>query len=192
MASMVDRVIRAVKLDKDFYNEAERDTSLNQEALLVVIIVSLASGLGSLIGGFINRDIGFGGALLGAVITIVLGIASYYIWAYVTLFVGTKFFGGTADAGEMLRTLGYAQAPRLLGLLSFIPCVGPIISLLSFVLSLVAVVVAIREALDFDTGKAIVTAIIGWVIIMVITMIIGAVIGIGGLGVAGIMSALQG
>jgi hypothetical protein len=188
---MFDRMIRAAKLDVDFYNEAERDTSLTQEALLVVVLVSLVSGVGSFIGGLMGEG-GFGAALLGAVVTIVLGVISYYIWAYVTLFVGTKLFDGDADAGEMLRTLGYAQTPRLLGLLGFIPCVGPLISLVGAILSLVAAVVAIREALDFDTGKAILTTIIGWVVIMVITMIIGTVLGIGAIGVGGIMSAVQG
>jgi hypothetical protein len=189
---MIDRMVQAAKLDVDFYNEAERDTSLTQEALLVVIIVSLAGGIGSLISGLINREIGFGGALLGAVVTIVLGVINYYIWSYVTLFVGTRLFGGQADAGEMLRTLGYAYTPRLLGLLSFIPCVGPFISLAGAILSLVAGVIAIREALDFDTGKAILTAIIGWVIILVITMIIGTILGVGAIGVAGLTSAFQG
>ena len=160
LAAMFDRVMRAVKLDKDFYNEAERDTSLDQEALLVVIIVSVASGIGSLISGIISG--GFGAALLSALLTIGIGIGGYYLWAYVTLYIGTKFFEGDADLGEMKRTLGYAHAPRLLGLLSFIPCVGAIFSLAGFVLSLVAAVIAIREAMDFDTGKAVVTAIIGW------------------------------
>ena len=190
MASMIDRVIRAVKLDKDFYNEAERDTSLNQEALLIVIIVSLASAIGSFISGIISGEIG--GALLSAVLTIVIGIGGYYLWAYVTLFVGKQFFQGDADIGEMLRTLGYAHAPRLLGLLSFIPCVGAIFALAGFVLSLVAAVIAIREAMDFDTGKAVVTAIIGWAIVLVISIILSVILGVGAAGVGGIMSALQG
>ena len=190
MASMVDRVMRAIKLDKDFYNEAEQDTSLDQEAMLVVIIVSLASGIGSLIQGMIAGD--FGAALLMAIVTIVIGIGGYYLWSYITLLVGTKFFGGDADFGEMKRTLGYAHAPRLLGLLSFIPCVGWLFPLAGFVLSLVAAVVAIREAMDFDTGKAVITAIIGWVIVLILSVIIGLVFGIGAAGVGGIMSAIQG
>ena len=190
MASMVDRVIRAVKLDKDFYNEAERDTSLNQEALLVVIIVSVASGIGGFISGIISGQIG--AALLSALLTIAIGIGGYYLWAYITLLVGTKLFQGDADMGEMLRTLGYASAPRLLGLLSFIPCVGVIFALAGFILSLVAAVIAIREAMDFDTGKAVITAIIGWAVVLVISLIIGAVLGIGAAGVGGLMSALRG
>jgi hypothetical protein len=191
MASMIDRMIQAAKLNVDFYNEAERDTSLTQEALLVVILVALAGGIGSLIGGIVGQ-LGIGKALLGAVVTIVLGVVNYYIWSYVTLFVGTRLFGGKADAGEMLRTLGYAHTPQLLGLLGFIPCVGLVFVLLGFILSLIAVVLAIREALDFGTIKAIVTAIIGWVIVLIINGLINRLLGIGGLNTAEVMSRLGG
>ena len=133
----------------------------------------------------------FFSTLLGALITVVLGVVNYYIWAYVTYFVGTRFFGGTADPGEMLRVLGYAHTPQLLSLLSFIPCVGPIISLAAMVLSLIAVVIALREALDFDTGKAIITGVIGLVIIVVINMIIGAVF-LGGAVGLGALSSIGG
>ena len=190
MASMIDRMIKAATLNVDLYQQVEEDTSLNQEALLVVIIVSLASGIGSFIGGIIGG--GIGAALLWAVVTVAIGIISYYIWAYVTLFVGTKFFDGQADLGQMLRTLGYAHTPRLLGLLSFIPCVGWLFSLAGLVLSLIAAVIAIREALDFDTGKAVLTAIIGWVIVLVISIVVGMVLGVGAAGVGGFMSTIQG
>ena len=191
MSTMIDRMKRAVMLDAKLYEEVETDTSLNQEALTVVIIVALASGIGALIGGFINGA-GFGGAILGAVVTIVIAIVNYYIWAYVTYFVGTNFFGGTADPGEMLRVLGYAQTPQLLGLLSFIPCVGGLISLAASILALIAAVIGIREALDFDMGKAILTAIIGWVIILIISVVIGMVVGVGGAVGLGALTALGG
>jgi hypothetical protein len=186
MNGMIDRMRRAVMLDASLYEEVENDRSLTQEALLIVIIVSLANGLSALVGGIIGGR--FGQALLGAVIAIVIGVVNYYVWAYVTYFVGTSFFGGTADTGEMLRVLGYAYTPQLLGLLGFIPCVGWLISLAALVLSLIAAVVAIREALDFDTGKAIITAVIGWVIIVIINLVIGLVFGVSAAGLGAIRS----
>jgi hypothetical protein len=164
MSSMVDRIKRAAMLDKTLYQEVETDTSLNQEALTIVIIASVAGTIGAFIGGLIGGSLGR--ALLSALINAIMGIANYYIWAYVTYFVGTRFFQGDADPGQMLRTLGYAYAPRLLSLLSFIPCVGPLTG-----------IIAIREALDFDTTKAVITAIIGWVIIVIITAVITGIFG---------------
>ncbi len=185
MDGLLDRMRRAVMLDRTLYEEVEHDQTLNQQALLIVIIVAVASGISALLGGIIGGQVGR--AFLGALVSVVIGVVNYYIWSYVTLFVGTSFFGGTADVGEMLRVLGYAHTPQLLSLLGFIPCVGWVISLAALVLSLVAAVIAIREALDFDTGKAVVTAIIGWVIIVIINVVIRMVLGFGaaGLGALG-------
>jgi hypothetical protein len=185
LAKMFNRVTRAAMLDVNLYEEVEADTSLNQEALIVVILVSILSGIGGFLQGVFNGDIG--AALLALVVGVVLGVVSYYIWAYVTYFVGTNLFGGTADAGELLRVLGYASGPRVLGVLGFIPCVGGLAGLVGAIWALVAGVIAVREALDFDTTKAVLTVIIGWVIVFAISLVVGLVFGVGavGLGVLG-------
>jgi hypothetical protein len=187
---MINRVIRAAMLDVDLYEEVEADTSLNQEALMVVILVSIAGAIGAFVGGILTG--GFGAAILGLILTVVLGVVSYYIWAYVTHFVGTNLFDGTADPGELLRTLGYASGPRVLSILAFIPCVGALAGLAGAIWSLVAGVIAVRQALDFDTGKAVVTVIIGWVIVLIISLAIAAVVGIGGVGLGALTGALGG
>jgi hypothetical protein len=81
----------------------------------------------------------------------------------VAYFVGTTFFGGKSSITEMLRTFGYANAPRLLGLFAFIPCFGWIFVLLGGILSLIAGIIAIRESMEFDMDKAVITAIIGFI-----------------------------
>lgn len=187
---MINRMMRAAQLDVSLYEEVEADTSLTQEALTVVIIVSVASAIGAFLGGIIGM--GIGPALLGLVIGLVLGIVNYYIWAYVTHFVGTNLFNGTADVGELLRTIGYASTPRILGILSFIPCAGGVIALVGAIWSLVAGVIAVRQALDFDTGKAVVTVIIGWIIVLIITIIVGVVLGVGMGGLGALGGALGG
>jgi hypothetical protein len=183
---MINRMIRATMLDVNLYEEVEADTSLTQEALMVVILVSVAAGIGAFLGGIISLRIG--AAILGLILAVVIGVINYYIWAYVTHFVGTNLFEGTANVGEMLRTLGYASAPRVVAILSFIPCVGGLIALAGAIWSLVAAVVAVRQALDFeDTGKAIITVIIGWVIILIIQVVLSLIFGTAfGIGMAGL------
>jgi len=188
--AMIDRVRRAAMLDVGLYQEVEADSSLNQEALVVVALVSVAAGIGGFLGGLIGGNIG--PAFLALVVAVVLGVVNYYIWSYVTYFVGTSLFGGTADPGELLRVLGYASGPRVLGVLSFIPCVGPLIGLVGAIWALVAGVIAVREALDFDTTKAILTVIIGWVAILVISTIVGTVLGVGAIGLGAVISSLSG
>jgi hypothetical protein len=188
--AMINRVVRAAMLDVNLYEEVEADTSLNQEALTVVVLVSILSGIAAFLGGLIGGNILL--ALLGLILGVVLGVINYYIWAYVTYFVGTNLFEGTADVGELLRVLGYASGPRALGVLGFIPCLGALLSLGGAIWALVAAVIAVRQALDFDTTKAIVTVAIGWVVILVINVVFGAVLGVGMAGAGALGGALQG
>jgi len=136
MNILVNRVMRAALLDKEFYKEVEADTSLNQEALMVVIIVSIAGGIGSYIGSLFGGKISV--AILALIVSTAVGIANYYIWAYVTHFIGTNMFKGEAEPGELLRVLGYASGPRILSLLLFIPCLGGILSFGGSIWALVA------------------------------------------------------
>ncbi|MFW6082823.1 MAG: Yip1 family protein [Chloroflexota bacterium] len=187
---MLGRVVRAAKLDVAFFNEVEMDASLTQEALMVVILVSLISSVGSFIGGVVGN--GLVSALLALIAALVTGVVTYYIWAYVTYFVGTKLFSATADPGELLRVLGYASGPRVLGVLSFIPCVGALISLAGGVWSLIAGFIGVREALDLDTTKTLITVVIGWIIVMIVTAIVMAVVGVGAIGLGAAGSLLRG
>jgi hypothetical protein len=189
-AAMINRVMRAAMLDVNLYEEVEADTSLTQEALMVVILVSIAGGIGNFLAGIIGGSIG--AAVGGLIFGVVIGVVNYYIWAYVTFFVGTNLFHGTADVGELLRTLGYASGPRVLSILTFIPCLGGLVALVGAIWALVAGVIAVRQALDFDTTNAVLTVIIGWVIVLIITLVVGAVLGVGALGLGALGGALSG
>jgi hypothetical protein len=179
--SVVTRMIRAARLEKAFYNEVEADASLNNEALLVVIIGALASGVGGLIGAIFG---GLSAAITNMIVGILMVVISYFIWVYVTHFVGTRFFGGTGDVGELRRTLGYAMAPQVLNILGFIPCLGGVISLVVWVWTLAAGFIAVREGMDLDNSKALITVVVGWVIVLIVYAILGVLFSIGGFAVS--------
>jgi hypothetical protein len=111
---------------------------------------------------------------------VVSAFLGWGITAGLAYFVGTRFFGGTADWGELLRTLGFAQAPRVLNVLGIIPLIGPLVMLVVWVWVLATQVVAIRQALDVDTGKAVLTAVISmlivWAAILIPMLLFGAII----------------
>jgi len=174
--SLIQNMIRAAKLDVDFFNSVEHDESKNQEALMVVIIAAIASAIGN----------GIANGLTGAIFGIVMMVAGYYIWSYLAFYIGTKFFGGEADVGEVLRTFGYAYGPQVLSILMLIPCVGSIAALAGGIWSLVAGIIALREAMDFDTGKAILTGAIAWIIMMVVFVGIGLILGMGAAGASAV------
>jgi hypothetical protein len=153
ISAMLQRVVRAVTFDLKFYNEAEADTNLNTEALIVVVAASLLAGIGAL-----------GGGLWGLIGGVAVSVVGYYALAYVTYVIGTNFFGGTTNVGEMQRTLGYAWAPQALGLLVLIPCLGAIGALVGGLWSFACAVVAVREAQELDTSKALLTTIGGFLV----------------------------
>jgi hypothetical protein len=101
------------------------------------------------------------GALIGGIITAILG---WVIWSGLAYFIGTRVFSGVATYGELLRTIGFAQAPGVLNILSFIPVLGWIISFVVGLWILAATVVAMRQALDVDTTKAVLTGILGFIL----------------------------
>lgn len=172
---MIRNMIRASALDTDFFNRAERASELAGQAFGVVVLAGALAAVGSWIGyentageGLwiaIRRWLGIGGFPIpaegGVVVVVVLGILSavvgWVVWAFTTTWIGTTVFKGTTDVGEMLRVLGFAQSPRVIGV---IPFLGPVAA----VWVLVASVVAIRQGLDFTTRRAIGTAIGGWLV----------------------------
>jgi hypothetical protein len=98
----------------------------------------------------------------GFVGPIINGLVGWGVWSVVTYFVGKSIFAGKGTLEGMLRVLGYASAPNILGILVFIPCIGWLAALAGWLLSLIAGVMAVREGLDLTLGAAIGVVIIGW------------------------------
>ena len=168
-----NRVIGVLKLDVDTYEEIEADETATTQAAIVVAIVAI---IGGLLGG--ATTIIFGGSFIGSFLQQLLtAFIGWLIWSYVTYFVGTSFFNGKSTPGEMLRVLGFAQAP---GILVIIPVCGWFVG---WIWTLACTFIAIRQGLDLDNTKALVTAVIAFFAVLVVYLIIGAVLGILGLGV---------
>jgi len=108
--------------------------------------------------------------IIGALIVAFVG---WLLWAGITYLIGDKLLGGTATWGELLRTLGFAQAPGVLSILGIIPFFGGLVRVAVFIWLLATGIVAIRQALDFSTGKAVATALLGWLAIAIITALVG-------------------
>ncbi len=174
-AGMVNRMIRAAMLDVQLFEEVEHDPSKDQEALVAVIAVALINAILSFPMSLM-RGHGFVRSVAILIFSLVWTVIGYYIYAYLAYLVGTNVFQGTADAGELRRVLGYAYAPMIF---SWIPCLGPVVAGLWMIAT---GVVAIRQALDVDTTRAVLTAIIAIVIIFVLYAILAGILGLGLLG----------
>ena len=124
----------------------------------VVVLSSIAAGIGS------TSKTG----LWGMPMTVLVALVGWYIWAYLTYFIGTKLLPEPqtkADLGELLRTIGFSSSPGLIRVLGIIPGLQSIVFPIAAVWMLVAMIIAVRQALDYtSTLRAIGVCAIGWVI----------------------------
>lgn len=171
MNPFMTRMLRAAKLDVPFYEEVEADPSAMPQAMGVVVLSSLAAGIGSV------ANLGLGGILLGTL----AALGSWYIWAWLTYFIGTRFLAEPqteADLGQLLRTTGFSSSPGLIRVLGIIPGLGPIVFALAAIWMLVTMVIAVRQALDYkSTLRAVGVCALGWIVQTLILLLLFALLG---------------
>ena len=172
MAELMDRMIRASKLDVNLYEEVEADKDSMGQAILVVVLSSVAAGIGSI------SILGLSGIIYGTIGSLI----GWFVWAYITYFVGTKLLPEPqtkSDVGELLRTIGFSSSPGVLRILGIIPLLGGLINFVVSIWMLIAMIIAVRQALDYkSTGRAIGVCIIGFIINIVISIFIYKLFGL--------------
>ena len=167
---MIQRMLGAALLNPKAFEAVEADQSATKQALVIVVLASIATGIGTP-----NATIG----IATTISAVLLAIIGWALWAWITYFVGTKILPTPethANWGQLARTLGYAQSPGLLKVFGFVPVIGPIVFFLATVWQLFAAIIAIRQALDYtSTWRSVGVAAIGFigyaVIIGVVMMI---------------------
>ena len=168
---MISRMLRASMLDAHVYEEVESDSSAIVQAVLIVVVVAVARGVATL---SVTDNV------LGIAFGILAGLLSWAVWAFITYMVGTKLLktGDTESSwGELARVTGFAQSPGILFLIAVVPVVGtwilPVVSLWQ----LAAMVVGIRQALDYtSTFRAVGVVLIGFVAVIPLQLILFAVL----------------
>lgn len=152
-----------INLDLDFYNEAEIDRSLTVQATLVVVVATGIGGVGSAIA---QEDASIVAAVVGGMIA---GVAGWLLWSLASWLIGTRVFDGDATFGAMVRVIGFAFAPFVIGV---IPWLGFPAAIWVFI----ATIVAFREGLDVSTVRALGTMAVGWVLWLGLTVVLNIVL----------------
>lgn len=168
MASFTHRMIGAAKLDVSTFEEVESDATATAQAMGVVILSTLAGGIGGVVGG-------------GFVVSSIAALIFWVTWASLTYIIGTRLLPEPqthADIGQLMRTIGFAQSPGLLRVLGVIPLLGaPVVALVQIWI-LVAMVIGVRQALDYtSTARAVGVCVLGWVAANVLALLILLVFG---------------
>ena len=155
MASLAERMVGAARLNAGTYEEVEADTGATGQAALVVVIASVCMALGAELHA----------GLLGVVMVAILRLVAWWVWALIAWQVGTRLLPGPAteaDMGQLLRTLGFASAPGVAGIFALVPGIEGVVGIVVFVWMVAAMVVAVRQALDYETtGRAIAVVVVG-------------------------------
>ena len=161
MASFTQRMIGAAKFNVSTYEEVEADTTATGQALGVVILSSIAAGIGWA-----------GQGAQGIVVAVLGALIAWFLWAAVIYVVGTKFLPEPqtrSDIGELLRTTGFAAAPGMLRILGLVPMLTFLINFVVGIWMFGTFVVAVRQALDYrSTGRAVLVCFIGWLFFVVL------------------------
>ena len=166
MATILDRMFRALKLDADLYEEVEADRTATGQATLVVVLSALAAAIGNF------RD---SGGIVGFVLIALVALVAWSVWAWLTCMIGTRLLPGPqteSDMGELLRTIGFSSSPGLIRVVGVIPGLTTPVFVIAQVWMLIAMVIAVRQALDYENGtlRAIGVCAIGWMIQAVVLL----------------------
>ena len=166
MSTFQQRIIRAARLDISLYEEVEADTSATGQAMGVVILSSIAMGIGSI------WHLGITGIFSGT-ITALIG---WIVWATLTYFIGVKFIPEPqtqSNIGELLRTIGFASSPGLIRIIGLIPGLASISSFIASIWMLIAMVIAVKQALDYKSIlRAVVVCAVGWIVLSILNMVL--------------------
>ena len=166
--SFVQRLIGAAACDIAIYEDVEADRGATALALVVVLCSSIAGGIGltGLTGGPVNI----------AVLSVV-SLMAWAAWALLTYTIGVYLLPESqtrADVGQLLRTIGFASTPGLLRVLGYIRPVALPVLAATQIWMLVAMVVAVRQALDYrSTARAIAVCVMGWVLASAMAVTLG-------------------
>ncbi len=173
--TLLTRLVGAARLSVDTYEDVENDRGATWQALLVVVIVSIAGGVGGLLAGETTAADGLLYGVLRSIIT-------WAVWALVAWIVGgyiLKTAQTQADWGQLARGTGFAQIAGVLNVLLFVPGIGGLFALVAFFWQLAAMVIAVRQCLDYDsTARAFFVIVIGAIPVLIINVLIISVIGI--------------
>ena len=160
MTSFTSRMIAAAKLRPELYEEVEADKGAMGQAIGIVVLSSIAAGIGL---GSVTKA-----GPSGIIIALIMALGGWFIWAFLTYFIGTKLLPESetrSDMGELLRTIGFSSTPGLIRVFGIIPGLVEIVFFVSSVWMFAAMVIGVRQALDYkSTLRAVGVCFIGWLV----------------------------
>ena len=179
---LVNRMIRAARLERPLYAEVAADVTATRQAIQVVVIVAFVSAFATVVGDLFDSELRMV-AVLGLVLSPILGIIGWLAWSGITWFIGTRLIEPGIQGVEfrqVARAAGFAEAPAILGIVAFIPVLGVLWQLALLCWVLATGFVAIRESMHLTNRQAVATLIAALVVgliayVIIVIAIVGAI-----------------
>ena len=164
------RAIGAARLEIPVFEEVEADRRATGQALAIVVASGIAAGVG-LTSNVVDAPV---------LHRVMLYLLMWVFWATASFIVGVYLMPEPqtqTNVGELLRTIGFAASPGILRIFGTLPAVGEMIYGISTAWMVVAMVIAIRQALDYkSTSRAVVVCLITGVIAVLLAAMAGAIV----------------
>jgi hypothetical protein len=168
MASFGERVVGAMRLDANTFEEVERDPTAMGQAAGVIALSAVSVGLGNM----------YYGGISGIVWQVIIALIGYVVWSVLVWIIGTKVMPDPetkADFAETFRVLGFAAAPGIFGIVTIIPLLGWLLLFVIWLWQIAAMVIAVKAVLDYtNIGKAVIVVVIGFIVNMIVTAMLTA------------------
>jgi hypothetical protein len=170
--TLARRFYGSLVLDAATYEDVEADPSASPQALAIVLVFGAAAAIGLA-----------GPAPQASVVAVAAfaSLAGWLSWASVVAYLGTRVFPEPqtrSGVGELTRTLGFSLTPGLFLVLLAVPFAPPVTSVVIAVWMLAAMIVAVRQALDFThTARAIGVCVAAWALVAALALAAGFVFG---------------
>jgi hypothetical protein len=176
VGTFADRAMGAAVLDASTYEAVEVERPATRQAFLVVLLSSIAAGVGG--GSWDGPNV--------VTLAVVAGVAllTWLTWAALILYVGGTVFpvrNTRVDFGQLVRTIGFAAAPGVIQVFAIIPIIRTQVFVVAWLWMLAATVVAVRQALDYDStwralGVCVVTLAVALSSVIAIALALGVTV----------------
>lgn len=157
--SFGERVYGTLKLESEAFAEIEHDPSSLGQSAIVVTVAAAAAGLGNALAD--SAEI--------VALAIIGNLVAWAISTAIIWLIGVVWLRHESDYPELLRTIGFATAPQALYIFQQTE-IGMLAMGVGWLWSLAAYVIAVREALDVSTGRAIGVCLLANAVVFVLIL----------------------
>ncbi|HTL87827.1 MAG TPA: YIP1 family protein [Leptolyngbya sp.] len=164
----------ALTLSSQLYETAQHDRRNRRIALTIVLLAAISRAIGNVVISLLNR-VTLPALLSASLLGIFSDVVGYYFWSFTVWKIGQWAKFNPPSYQMLLSPIGFAYSPQVLNFLTLIPLLGRPIELILGAWTLLAVAVAVREAMSISTLQATIMSLASFPLIQIVVSVIQVV-----------------